>query len=86
MSKTLTRVVFLLRAPRFFQNFLAGGPTSATGVAVPGGRPAATECVAAVLETAVPPDRDLCTNRLEDRCPLMATVMTSRRCRVTPSE
>ena len=63
--------------------YAAGGPTSATAVAAPGGRPAATERVAAVLETAVPPDRDFCINRLEDRCSLMATVMTSRRRRVT---
>lgn len=66
--------------------FAAEGPTPATGVAAPGDRPAATACVAAVLETAAPPDRDRCINRLENRCPLMATVMGSRRCRVTPSE
>lgn len=59
---------------------------SATRVAAPGDRPAATECAAAALETAVPPDQNLCIDRLKDRCPLMATVMTSRRCRVTLSE
>lgn len=48
-------------------------------VAVHGGGPAAMECVATALETAAPLNRKLGIDRLKNLCPLMATIMASRR-------